>query len=344
MVKINQPDKKLLKALQAKIDQKTKPQGSLGRLEQLALQTGLIQQSVTPEFIKPCIVVFAGDHGIAREGVSAFPQEVTYQMVLNFLNGGAAINVFARQHHMDIMVVDAGVNHDFGKVTGLIDRKVAYGTESFLKESAMTFGQCQQALQAGMDLVAEIARTGTNVIGFGEMGIGNTAAASMLMHAFTRVPLADCVGKGTGINEAHYLKKVQILQNALEQNGIPQQPLEILSTYGGFEIAMICGAMLKAASLHMTVLVDGFIASSAYLVASQVNSNIRHYAFFCHQSGEKGHRKLLDFLDATPILSLNMRLGEGTGCAVAYPILESALKFLNEMASFESAGVSEKNG
>lgn len=343
MRKISTPDTTIKEALQYKVDFKTKPQGSLGILEDLAIKIGLIQQTLTPKLSKPQIVVFAGDHGIALEGVSAYPQEVTHQMVLNFLSGGAAINVFAKQHNINLKIVDAGVNHDFGNADGLLNCKVSKGTDSFLNGPAMSAKFCQKAVNRGVELVNEIYESGTNIIGFGEMGIGNTASAAMLMHSLTGISLEDCVGRGTGLDDKKYRAKLEVLQQSLKQNEIPKTPMETLSTYGGFEIAMMCGAMLSAAANQMVILVDGFIASAAYLVASKLDPNIQHYAIFCHQSEEKGHRQMLLDLDAKPILNLNLRLGEGTGCALAYPIIESALNFLNQMASFESAGVSEKD-
>ncbi len=341
-MEIIKPNTFIQDELQKKIDQKTKPIGALGQLEKLAFQIGFIQQSLEPRLTLPHIIVFAGDHGIALEGVSAYPQEVTYQMVMNFLFGGAAINTLATQHHIDLMVVDAGVNYNFGNTPEYVDAKIDFGTKSFLHEPAMSVEDAQKALDKGAQLVRDIHKLGTNVIGFGEMGIGNTASASMLMHCLTEIPLEDCIGRGTGVDDAQLKNKVHILSNALHKNGVPNSVLETLSTYGGFEIVMMCGAMLEAARLQMIVLVDGFIATSAYLAAFKMDRQIEHYAIFCHQSDEKGHQLLLDYLNAEPILNLNMRLGEGTGCAVAYPIIQSAVNFLNQMASFESAGVSEK--
>ena len=339
-LKITIPNQAINKSLKAKIDTKTKPLGALGQLEKLATQIGLIQQSLSPELRAPHLFVFAADHGIAKHGVSAYPQEVTYQMVVIFLYEGAAINVFAKQNQITLKVVDAGVNHDFGNMPNLINAKIGNGTKSFLNEPAMTADECVAALKKGGELVDEIKNTGCNVIGFGEMGIGNTSSAALLMHAFTGFPLADCVGFGTGLNPAELENKFRILEAALEKNKVPEEAIEVMRTYGGFEIAMMCGAMLKAASLKMIVLVDGFIATAAYLAAYRFNANIKHYAIFCHESEEKGHKKLLEFLNATPVLKLDMRLGEGTGCALAYPILQSSVNFLNQMASFKSAHVS----
>jgi nicotinate-nucleotide--dimethylbenzimidazole phosphoribosyltransferase len=333
------PDQSFTQELQQKIDTKTKPLGALGQLEQLALQIGLVQQSLRPELLKPHLIVFAASHGIAREGVSAYPPEVTYQMVLNFLQGGAAINVFTRQHGIQLCLVDAGVDHEFEENAELIQAKVNDGTKSFLREAAMTEAECRQCLHKGQELVREI-KEGCNVIGFGEMGIGNTSSASLLMSKLLQLPLESCTGRGTGVSDVQYLKKLATLQQSLDfHSTVKEEPLRVLQTFGGFEIAMMCGAMLQAAAEGMLVLVDGFIASAAFLCAYKIDPAIRHYAVFCHQSDEQGHVLLLQQLEAKPLLKLNMRLGEGTGCALAYPLLQSAVAFLNEMASFESAGV-----
>lgn len=333
----------LYQQIQEKINSKTKPIGALGQLEQLALQVALHQQTLTPRFSQPHIVVFAASHGIAQEGVSAYPTEVTYQMVLNFLNGGAAINVFTRQHNINLCLVDAGVDYDFEPVPKLIDAKIAYGTQSFLRGSAMSVEECQQCLSKGSELVQTIQKTGCNVIGFGEMGIGNTSSASVLMSKLLGIPIADCVGKGTGLDENQYQRKLDLLQQALTFHElVSPTPMDALQAVGGFEIAMMCGAFLEAAKQRMTILVDGFIASAAFLCAVKLDPSVNEFAIFCHQSDEKGHARLLSELGAEPILHLGMRLGEGTGCAVAFPILQSALAFLNDMASFESANVSRQ--
>jgi nicotinate-nucleotide--dimethylbenzimidazole phosphoribosyltransferase len=331
----------LEKELQHKIDFKTKPRGSLGKLEKLALQIGTTQNSLSPVLNKPTIIVFAGDHGIAKAGVSAYPQEVTYQMVMNFLQGGAAINVFTKQHNINLKVVDAGVNFDFGLDKNLINAKIAQGTKSFLQEKAMTETQLQQCFEKGKEIVTQVANEGCNVLGFGEMGIGNTSSATMLMSYLCNLPIEQCVGRGTGLNDEQLQNKIAILKQAKAFHGSIENPKEVLQTFGGFEIAQMCGAMLTAFENNMIILVDGFIASSAFLVAHKINPKIISNAIFCHLSDEFGHQNLLDFLKAEPILKLHMRLGEGTGCAVAYPIIESAVAFLNNMASFESAGVTD---
>ena len=334
----------LRQQIQDKINNKTKPLGALGKLEQVALQIALIQQTETPQLTNPHLVVFAASHGIAREGVSAYPSEVTYQMVLNFLNGGAAINVFTRQHGINLWLVDAGVDHDFEPADTLIDAKINYGTQSFLSQSAMMADECQRCLEKGRELVRKIRQTDCNIVGFGEMGIGNTSSASVLMSKLLDIPIDECVGRGTGLTDEQYEYKVLLLGQALTyHHNTGTDVLEVLQTFGGFEIAMMCGAFLEAAEQRMVVMVDGFIASVAFLCAFKLNPSIMDFAVFCHQSGEKGHARLLSELNAEPLLQLNMRLGEGTGCVVAYPLLQSAVAFLNEMASFESASVSRND-
>ncbi|TGD80529.1 nicotinate-nucleotide--dimethylbenzimidazole phosphoribosyltransferase [Hymenobacter wooponensis] len=331
----------LAAAIQYKIDTKTKPLGALGQLEQLARQVALVQQTLTPKLQQPHMLVFAADHGIAAEGVSKYPQEVTYQMVLNFLSGGAAINVFCRQQGMALRIIDAGVKGSFADFPAVTDQKIAEGTRSFLREPAMTAAQCEQALEAGAQLAREVAATGCNVLGFGEMGIGNTSAATLLMHRLTGLPLADCLGRGTGLDDDQLAHKAAVLTAAAATHAAVSAPLEVLATFGGFEIAQMTGAMLAAAEAGMLLLIDGFIATAALLVTTKLYPAVLEYCVFGHQSEETGHRLLLGHLNARPLLSLGLRLGEGTGCALAYPLLQAAVSFLNEMASFESAGVSQ---
>ncbi len=338
-------DRALAPALQAKIDAKTKPPGSLGRLEALALRLGLIQGSLSPRLAAPHVLVCAGDHGAARAGVSAYPQEVTWQMVENFLAGGAAINALARAAGMALVVADAGVNHDFGPRPGLVGAKVAMGTASYLEGAAMGADQRDAAMAHGAALVGVLAEAGCNVLGFGEMGIGNTAAASLITHCLTGVPLADCVGRGTGLDDAGLARKRALLERALA--AWPERtddPLAVLARFGGFEIAMLAGAMLAAARDRMVLLIDGFIVTAALLVAHRMAPAILDYCVFAHRSEEAGHAVQLRHLGAEPLLDLGLRLGEGTGAALAYPLLQAACIFLHEMASFDSAGVSGKAG
>ena len=328
--------------LKKKIDAKTKPPGSLGRLEKLAVQFGRIQNSLNPELINPTIMVFAGDHGITEEGVSPYPQEVTTQMVINFLNGGAAINVFCRQNNISLHVIDAGVKTDIPECNDLIKAKIGRGTKNFCKEAAMSFDECERAIEKGAELSRTVPLSTCNVIGFGEMGIGNTSSAAALTHRFTGLPVEDCVGKGTGLDDPGLEHKQNTIRQALEKHAQIKEPQAVLSTFGGFEIAMMVGAMLESAVLKRIILIDGFIATAAFLAALRIVPEIKQYAVFAHKSDEQGHGKILKYMQVEPLISLGMRLGEGTGAAVAFPILQSAVSFLNQMASFESAGVSSR--
>ena len=332
-------DAALQARLQHKIDHKTKPLGALGRLEGVALQLGLIQRSETVALTQPQLVVFAADHGVAAEGVSAFPQAVTVQMVANMLAGGAAINVFARQHGFDLQVVDAGVAAELPAHPQLLQRKVAFGTRNLCTEPAMTEEEARTALHAGMQVVRDLPG---NVVAFGEMGIGNTSAAALLLARLAGVSLMDATGRGTGLNDDQLARKRGVLARALARNPAATAPLEALADLGGFEIAMMTGAMLQAASRRRVVLVDGFIASAAALVAHALVPPVKDYLVFCHRSAERGHDLLLAHLDAQPLLALDLRLGEGSGALLAWPLVQSAAAFLNEMASFETAGVSGK--
>ena len=325
--------------LQRKIDFKTKPLGALGQLENLALQLGLIQRSETLEFKDPQMVVFAADHGIASEGVSAFPQAVTMQMVGNMLAGGAAINVLARQHGVALHVVDAGVASDLPDHPQLIKRKIAHGTHNLATGSAMTAHQLNAALQAGADVLASLPG---NVVAFGEMGIANTSPAALLLHRLAGVSIEDATGRGTGLTDPQLLHKQAVLTKAAALHAAATAPLDALAALGGFEIAMMTGAMLQAASERRVILVDGFIAGSAALVACAIAPAAKDYMVFCHRSAERGHHLMLAHLKARPLLDLDMRLGEGTGALLAWPLVQSAALLMNEMASFESAGVSGK--
>ncbi|MFZ6875149.1 nicotinate-nucleotide--dimethylbenzimidazole phosphoribosyltransferase [Undibacterium sp. Di27W] len=326
--------------LTAAINNKTKPLGSLGRLEHLAAQIGLIQQTTQPALREPAIMVFAGDHGVVAEGISAFPQDVTWQMVENFLADGAAINVFARQNGIALHVVDSGVNHDFGSREKLLNRKIAAGTRNFAKGPAMTAEQCQAAMQNGRELVAGLSG---NVLGFGEMGIGNTTAAAALMHKLTGIPVADCVGAGTGLSSDGIRHKQAVIEAATVLHDSVHDAAAVLATFGGFEIATMVGAMLAAAERRMVLLIDGFIVSSALLVAARMQPAIIDYCVFSHLSDESGHARMLQALQVKPVLQLDLRLGEGTGAALVYPMLQAAVNFLNQMATFASAQVSEKS-
>ncbi|AMN67160.1 nicotinate-nucleotide--dimethylbenzimidazole phosphoribosyltransferase [Psychrobacter sp. P11G5] len=335
----------LRQQLQQIIDLKTKPLGALGRLETLALQLGMIQGTLTPHINQPQIRVFAADHGLTKHGTSAYPSAVTAQMVYNFLQGGAAINVLARQHNIELKVVDAGVNADFANSPfkdhpQLLDYKVRHGSRDALAEPAMTEAECLAALENGMKVVENL--TG-NLLIVGEMGIGNTSAASLLLARLGGVPIADCIGRGTGLDDAGLQHKTDILTQVSQRHSEAQSPLDVLAALGGLEIAMMAGALIQAASERRILLIDGFIASSALLVAERLTPGVAQYAIFAHHSVEPGHAHLLKLLNAEPLLDMGMRLGEGSGAALAYPLLQSACAIINEMASFSDAGISEQN-
>ena len=333
-------DAALAARLQHKIDHKTKPLGSLGRLEKLALQIGLILGSETPELRAPQMLVCAGDHGLAARGVSAYPSDVTWQMVENFLAGGACVSVLARQHGIALSVADCGVRHDFAPRPGLLDYKIAPGTADSLNGSAMTAEQCAQALNNGVRIVQQLPG---NVLLLGEMGIGNTSAASLLLARLASLDIADCTGAGTGLDAGAVLRKTDVLREVLLKHPEARSPLQALAAFGGFEIATLAGAVLQAAHERRVIVVDGFIASAAVLVAARLAPTVLQRCVFAHRSGERGHALLLAQLQAKPLLDLGLRLGEGSGAALAWPLLVSACAMLSEMASFESAGVSEKS-
>lgn len=327
-------------ALRSRIDNKTKPLGALGRLEALMLRLGLILGTETPSLRAPQLIVFAGDHGLAARGVSAYPSDVTWQMVENFLAGGAAVSVLARQHGLALTVVDAGVRHDFAPRPNLVLAKIAPGTADALEGPAMSAAQCEQAITAGRRLLSE--REG-NALLLGEMGIGNTSAAALLLARLTGHDIADCVGRGTGLDDAQLARKTEVLRAVLARHPDARTPLEALAAFGGFEIAMMVGAVLQAALEHRVIVVDGFIASSAVLVAARLQPAVLERCVFAHRSDESGHRRMLEALQAEPLLDLGLRLGEGSGAALAWPLLDAACRLLVEMASFASAGVSEKS-
>ena len=336
-------DRALEAELRRVIDMKTKPPGSLGRLESLALQMGLIQRATRPRIERPAMIVFAGDHGIAKEGVSSYPQEVTAQMVANFLSGGAAINALSRSVGMSLEVVDAGVATPIPIDHGYERLSLGLGTRNFAREPAMSRETALEGIARGAARVRHHASLGTNVIGFGEMGIANTSAAACLMSRLCDLPIDECVGRGTGLDDHGLAHKRDVLGRALALHR-EGDAIDTLATFGGFEIAMITGAYLAAACEGMTILVDGFIATSALLVAAKIAPEVLEYCVFAHASNETGHRRMLAHFDAAPLLQLDLRLGEGTGAALALPILRAAVAFVDEMASFESAGVSNKAG
>jgi nicotinate-nucleotide--dimethylbenzimidazole phosphoribosyltransferase len=333
---------KLAPALRLRLDQKTKPRGSLGRLEEIALRLGLMQGTTRPRLEEPVVLVFAGDHGLAREGVSPFPPEVTSQMVANFLTGGAGINVFARLSHLPVRVIDAGVAAELPDHPNLIKLKVRFGTRNALHEPALTAEEVDSCLEGGASVVRSVARHGTNAILPGEMGIGNTSAAALISSALLGIPLVECVGAGAGLDAAGVVRKLEILARVQARHPGVDTPREALAAFGGCEIAMMTGAMLEAASRRMLVMIDGIIATVAFLAAVRLDSAVRDYALFSHFSGDGPHAKLVQALDGHPLLDLGLRLGEATGAALAWPIVRAAVAFLDEMATFESAGVSEE--
>ncbi len=329
----------LAQTLQHKIDHKTKPLGSLGRLESLALQLGLILGTESPELQAPQMLVFAADHGLAARGVSAYPSDVTWQMVENFLAGGAAVSVLARQHGVALTVVDCGVRHEFVPRDGLVVCKIAHGTADSSNGRAMTPEQCEQAIANGQAIMAQLPG---NAVLLGEMGIGNTSAASLLLSRLAGRDIADCTGAGTGLDAAAIERKVAVLREVLQRHEEAAAPLEALAAFGGFEIATMVGAVVQAAAERRVIVVDGFIATAAVLVAAGLQPLVLQRCVFAHRSGERGHALMLEHLGAEPLLDLGLRLGEGSGAALAWPLLQSACTVLREMASFEAAGVSQK--
>lgn len=335
------PDKKITAALQDKIDNLTKPKGSLGRLEALAVQIGTIQQTLSPELNRPQNIVFAADHGIVVEGVSFSAPEVTAQQIYNFLKGGAGINMFARQHNFGLKVVDCGVNADFGNLPGLIDRKIRKSTGNYLHEPAMTGAEFEQAIAIGAETVDLVRSEGSNIVSFGELGMANTSASSIWMSSFTGIPLKECVGAGSGLNTQGIQHKYNVLRQAMENYRGDGTTADILRWFGGFEMVAAVGGMLRAAEQGMVIIIDGFIMTNCVLAASRLYPAVLEYCIFGHQGDEAGHKLILDYLHAQPLLNLGLRLGEGTGAICAYPIIESAIRMINEMSSFQQAAVTK---
>lgn len=324
-------------AIQHAIDTKTKPLGALGVIETLAAQIARIQGTLTPRLDRCRLIIFAGDHGIAAEGVSAYPQEVTRQMLANFLTGGAAANIFARVNGVDLHVVDTGVAGAAVQVPGLTSRRIAAGTRNSAVEAAMTSEQFEAALGSGREIGADIS---AEAAAFGEMGIANTSSASLIVHKLTGIGLDALVGCGTGLDAAGLARKRAVLARAAARTPVRLDARGALREYGGFELVMMVGALIGAAQVGTVVLVDGFIASAAALAAVELAPPLREYLIFAHLSAEPGHRVVLEALAARPVLDLEMRLGEGTGALLVWPILKSAAAMLSDMATFETAGVS----
>jgi len=338
---IEVPDQQIKPLILDKIDNLTKPKGSLGQLEKLALQVALIQQTLTPELKNPQNILFAADHGILEEGVSPTPREVTWQQVMHYTRGGAGVNVFCKQHGFGLKIVDAGVDYDLPYEQGIINMKVRRGTRNFKLEDAMTEEEMELCIERGAEIVKQCVKEGSNVLSFGEMGAGNTSVASIWMHAFTHRPLKQCVGAGSGLNPEGINHKLKVLQQAVDNYTGNWDALSVMQHFGGYEMVMAVGAMLQAAENHVVILVDGFLMTACMMVAMQLYPAIKEYAIFGHQGDESGHRLMLEHMGAHPILHLNMKLGEGTGAIIAYPIVQSALCMLNGMDSFKKTSVTK---
>lgn len=334
---------RLREELQQKIDNLNKPKGSLGRLESLALQIGLIQQTLSPSLHHPCHILFGGDHGIEREGVSFSPREVTWQQMINYGRGGGGVNMFCRQHGFKLLVVDAGVDYDFDlkEHSHIIDRKIGHGTRNFLHEAAMTEEEWQRALQVGAEMVDRCYDEGCNIISFGEMGIANTSPSSVLMHLLLNIPLEKCVGAGSGLPTEGVRHKYGVLKAAVENFKSNRSIEETARYFMGYEMAAATGAMLRAAERRMVVLVDGFIMTACMLVAMGMKPEVKDFAVFGHCGDEGGHKLMLDAMGAEPLLHLGLRLGEGTGAICAFPIVQSAVNMINEMDNFAHAEITK---
>ncbi len=343
---IASPSETWLARARSHLDALTKPLGSLGQIEDIAAQMVSIRQERFAEPLRKAVYVFAADHGVAAEGVSAYPSAVTYQMVLNFLRHGAAINVLAELHHVAINIVDVGVDADFAAVEGILHHKVRRDTRNMLREPAMSEAELAQALGVGLALAKEAKAHAHTLLAIGEMGIGNTTAASAITSLLTNQPAALVTGRGTGLASEAYKRKQQVVEAINEKHfpraaeGAPAAPLNILRCVGGLEIAAMTGMILGAARHGIAIVADGFISTSAAAIAFAIEPNVRGYLFAGHQSEEPGHRVLLEYLNLQPILSLRMRLGEGSGAVLAMPLIESAMALYNHMATFTSAGVS----
>ena len=337
-------DKSMLAAIQEKIDNLNKPKGSLGRLEELAMQICLIQQTLEPSLAHPCHLLLGGDHGIEREGVSVSPREITWQQMINFTRGGGGVNMFCRQHGFKLRIVDVGVDYDLSKVDGIIDRKIARGTKNFLYEPAMSEEEFDRAIQIGSDLVDDCAAEGCRILCIGEMGIGNTSPSSIWMSLFGDIPLKDCIGAGAGLNNDGIRHKYEVLSKALKNyRASIHHPSTIshLTYFGGFEMIAAIGAMLRAAELHIVTLIDGFIMTACALAAIRLYPFSQDYMIFTHCGDESGHKMMLDIIDAKPLLHLGLRLGEGTGALCAFPIIDSAVRMMNEMNNFDNAHITK---
>ena len=342
--KIKSPDTTMRNVIQDKIDNLNKPKGSLGRLESLAMQICLIQQKLTPTLHCPCHILFGADHGIEREGVSVSPRDITWQQMINFTKGGGGVNMFCRQHDFRLYIVDVGVDHDLSGYPDIINKKIANGTQDFLNGAAMTEEQFAKAINIGSSMVYDCYYDGCDVISIGEMGIANTSPSSIWMSLLGQLPLDECIGAGAGLDSNGIQHKRDILNRAVKNfnDKYPDADTEtIIRFFGGFEMVAAIGAMIKAAELHLVILVDGFIMSACMLAAGKLNPAILDYAVFGHCGDESGHKRMLQLMKAEPLLSLDMRLGEGTGAICAFPILDSAVRMMNEMNNFENANITK---
>jgi nicotinate-nucleotide--dimethylbenzimidazole phosphoribosyltransferase len=341
---ISSIDRSMLAAIQEKIDNLNKPKGSLGRLEELAMQICLIQQTLEPSLAHPCHLLLGGDHGIEREGVSVSPREITWQQMINFTRGGGGVNMFCRQHGFKLRIVDVGVDYDFSDVDVIIDRKIARGTKNFLYEPAMSEEEFNRAIQIGSDLVDDCIAEGCRILSIGEMGIANTSPSSIWMSIFGDIPLKDCIGAGAGLDNDGIRHKYEVLSKALKNyQASIHQPSTIshLTYFGGFEMISAIGAMLRAAEHHLIILIDGFIMTACAIAAIRLYPAAQDYMIFTHCGDESGHKMMLDIVDARPLLHLGLRLGEGTGALCAFPIIDSAVRMMNEMNNFQKARITK---
>ena len=341
---IHEPDAAMAQDIQSKIDNLNKPKGSLGRLEELALQICLAQQTLSPRLSHPCHLLLGGDHGIEREGVSKSPREVTWQQMLNFTRGGGGCNMFCRQHGFTMRIVDVGVDYDFAGHSGIIDRKIARGTRNFLYEPAMTEEEMDCAIGIGCQLVDDCVAEGCCVLSIGEMGIANTSPSSIWMSLLLGVPLNECIGAGSGLDDEGIRHKRDVLNRAVATHSLFSFGFtveDVIRYFGGFEMVAAIGAMLRAAEKHLVILVDGFIMTACALAAVQLCPQAKNYMIFTHSGDEKAHAMMLSRLDAKPLLSLGLRLGEGTGALCAYPIVDSAVRMINEMNNFDNAHITK---
>ena len=340
---IHSVDRSMQAAIQHKIDNLNKPRGSLGRLEELAMQVCLVQQTLAPSLDLPCHLLLGGDHGIEREGVSVSPREVTWQQMLNFTRGGGGVNMLCRQHGFSLRIVDVGVDYDFSGVDGIIDRKIARGTENFLYGPAMSEEQFDRAIQVGSDLVDDCVKEGCRILSIGEMGIANTSPSSIWMHLMGNIPLDECIGAGAGLDDEGLRHKREVLAQAVKKfhSSLLTPHSSLLSYFGGFEMVAAIGAMLRAAEQRLVVLVDGFIMTACAMAAVNLYPSARDYMVFAHCGDESGHKRMLDIIGANPLLRLDLRLGEGTGALCAFPIVDTAVRMVNEMNNFEGANITK---